>query len=94
MHTGNGEEVLKIIYRKPPPLLILNIMMPRKTGDEVLRGLSKSGVEFPILFITGCLKSKEQAFPKLRIPAESFEFMTKPFTVEKFLSEVEALIST
>jgi CheY-like chemotaxis protein len=38
--AGDGEAALEQINRYTPSLLILNMIMPRKTGAEVLRELS------------------------------------------------------
>jgi len=92
IHAGDGDEALDIIYSEPPSLLILNMVMPRKRGDEVLRNLSKSEMRLPILVISGYFKSKGQVAAAAQVSEEFFEFMNKPFPTGEFLSKVEALL--
>lgn len=37
----DGEEALDLIYKKKPDLIFLDIMMPKKTGIEVLEQIKK-----------------------------------------------------
>ena len=41
VHARNGEEVLSLVEEKKPDLIILDLMMPLKTGFEVLAELKK-----------------------------------------------------
>lgn len=41
LHAHNGEEALKLLIEKKPDLVILDLMMPLKTGFEVLQDLQK-----------------------------------------------------
>ncbi len=40
--AGNGEEALAIAQQQNPDLMLLDLMMPRIAGDEVLRRLRNS----------------------------------------------------
>jgi DNA-binding response OmpR family regulator len=42
LHAHNGEEALSLLLSKKPDLVILDLMMPLKTGFEVLEEVSKS----------------------------------------------------
>ncbi len=41
VHAHNGEEVLTLVEEKKPDLIILDLMMPLKTGFEVLAELKQ-----------------------------------------------------
>ena len=41
VHAHNGEEVLDLVVQHTPDLIILDLMMPLKTGFEVLSELKK-----------------------------------------------------
>lgn len=43
IHVQNGEEALSRIPEEKPDLVILDLMMPLKTGFEVLQGLKDRG---------------------------------------------------
>ena len=94
VHAENGVEALQFIHRKPSSLLILNMMMPRMGGAEVLHELSKGGMRIPKLVMSGYYKTKEQVAADARVPEEFFEFMNKPFPMGDFLGKVEVLLSS
>ncbi len=45
LHAHNGEEVLKILTTEKPDLMLLDLMMPLKTGFEVLTEIKENGTE-------------------------------------------------
>lgn len=45
IHANNGEEALKMLMEKKPDLVILDLMMPLKSGFEVLEQIGKEGTE-------------------------------------------------
>ena len=70
-------------------LLILDVMLPKKTGYEVCRELRQSGVDTAILMLT----AKTQVVDKvvgLRLGAD--DYLSKPFHPAELLARVEALL--
>ena len=49
--ANDGDETLKSIEEKSPDLLVLDIMMPKKNGFEVLEILRKNN-KFPVIILT------------------------------------------
>jgi DNA-binding response OmpR family regulator len=50
MHAHNGEEALKLLVMEKPDLVILDLMMPLKTGFEVLQEVrAMSDKKIPII---------------------------------------------
>ena len=41
IHANNGEEAIKMLFAEKPDLVILDLMMPLKTGFEVLEHIQK-----------------------------------------------------
>jgi len=91
--AGDGEPTLKHINRHTPLFLILNMNMPRIVGAEVLQELSDRDERFPILVISGYVKSKEHVSELGKISKDRFEFLNKPFKVKDFLETVEKMTS-
>ena len=73
----NGMVALKIAGRKPPDLILLDIMMPGMDGYEVCRQLkSDSGTaNIPVIFLSGDQDSSSKA-KGLELGAA--DFVTKP----------------
>ena len=69
-------------------LIILDVMLPRLDGFEVLRVLRKDGVHTPILMLTA-----RSAIPDkvAGLNGGADDYMTKPFDVEELLARVGAL---
>ena len=90
--ASDGEEALEHINKHIPSFLILNMMMPRKTGGEVLKELSNRDERFPILAISGYVESKKQVSKLGQIPEDRFEFMKKPFKIEEMVEVVKKML--
>ncbi len=52
--ANDGEEGLKVALEKQPDLILLDIMMPKKSGHEVLAELRKDkwGEKVPVIVLT------------------------------------------
>jgi adenylate cyclase len=53
--AADGEEVLEVMRREPnggPDILLLDAMLPRKSGIDALRELRAEGVTTPVLIVS------------------------------------------
>lgn len=51
--AGDGQEVVdKVDVASPPDILLLDAMMPGKSGIDALRELRAAGVETPVLIVS------------------------------------------
>lgn len=52
--ASDGQEVVEAVHRAvaPPDLLLLDAMMPRKSGIEALQQLREEGIETPALIVS------------------------------------------
>ncbi|MCR5689112.1 MAG: response regulator transcription factor [Clostridiales bacterium] len=69
-------------------LIILDVMMPKLDGFEVVRILRKDGVNTPILMLTAKTTVRDKV-TGLNYGAD--DYMTKPFDTEELLARVGAL---
>ena len=61
--AGDGEEGLAKIIANPPDLVLLDLVMPKKDGFEVLEGIKEKGLQVPVLVFStlGQMKDVERA---------------------------------
>ena len=91
-HTDScedGEAGLAQAMAQPYDLIILDVMLPKKSGFDVCRKLRQSGMQTPILMLT----ARNQVVDKvvgLQIGAD--DYLTKPFDMMELLARIEALL--
>jgi two-component system alkaline phosphatase synthesis response regulator PhoP len=70
-------------------LIVLDVMLPSKSGFDVAKALRKNGVLTPILMLTARteLNNKLQGFK-----AGADDYLTKPFEPPELLVRIEALL--
>ncbi|WP_448382161.1 response regulator [Desulfosoma sp.] len=83
-----GSAALRAAAKKPPDIILLDILMPHMDGFEVCRRLKADPVlgKIPVLFITALTDGDH----KLRgFEAGGVDYVTKPFEEREVLSRVE-----
>lgn len=96
--TTKSMEVADLLAQEPVDLLILDFMMPEKTGLEVFEEVKRTGRPLPILFLTGYVQVFEMdTEAKLRFWREQFtdgltDVLYKPFDNAVLVEKVEGLI--
>lgn len=90
--VANGYEALTEIYRRPPDVAILDIIMPLMTGYQVCRILKNHQrfQEIPVIMFT-TLEDREKEFRAFQTGADAY--LQKPVDVERLVAEIERLIS-
>jgi two-component system, OmpR family, alkaline phosphatase synthesis response regulator PhoP len=85
--SSDGESGLERAAREPFDLVLLDVMLPRLNGFDVLRELRKRGAEMPVIMLT----AKGQVVDKvvgLKLGAD--DYVTKPFEMVELLARIEA----
>jgi DNA-binding response OmpR family regulator len=85
----DGETGLRSVSDNTPELLILDIMLPKKSGFDVLRELRTSGQRFPILILTA---RSQESDVVLGFDFGADDYVTKPFSTAELLARVRALL--
>jgi two-component system alkaline phosphatase synthesis response regulator PhoP len=85
----NGEDALERATRNHFGLIILDIMLPGKSGLEVCQELRQRGFSMPILMLTARTQMADKV-KGLKIGAD--DYLTKPFEMPELLARVEALL--
>ena len=86
---ADGEAALVAYREKRPDLLILDVMMPKKSGWDVLLEIRERDRHLPIMMLTA-KSSESDKVQGLGIGAD--DYMTKPFGVRELRARVAALL--
>ncbi len=88
----DGEEALEKIGREKPDLVLLDIVMPKMDGLEVLSEVKKDPVlkEIPIIMITAKGQKLDEDKGR-RLGAE--DYIIKPFSPSHLLRKIEEIVA-
>jgi len=85
----DGEEGLARLHQKSFDVIILDVMMPKLNGFEVLEQLRQSGITTPVLMLTALNQAADQV-RGLRAGAD--DYLSKPFDLDILHARLEALV--
>ncbi len=87
----DGEEALYLTNQNIYDLIILDLMIPKVNGIDVLKTMRNCNVETPVLILTAkeSLDDKVEAFT---IGAN--DYLTKPFYMEELVARIYAILRT
>lgn len=86
--ASNGYEGLRQLYQHRPDLVISDVMMPGMDGYEFCH-LVRQACDVSIMLITGVEQEEDKV---KRLSRDIDSYMMKPFRMQEFLSQVEALL--
>ena len=91
VHARDGFEAMRIVHERAPDLVVLDVMMPFISGDEVYHALrSEHATRYvPIIFLTGQGSTREKA---RRLLAGADDYVTKPFEIDELVARVSAVL--
>ena len=85
--AGDGQEGIDMALRESPDLVVVDMMMPRKSGFLVLEELKGGGVSSPkVIMITANGGGRHRAYAET-LGAD--DYLVKPFSMEQLLASVE-----
>ncbi len=87
---GDGADALQVIQSAQPDLVILDVMLPGKSGMDILRDLRALDDmrDLPVLMLTARGQSRDREMAE---NAGVSRFMTKPFSNAEVLTAVRDL---
>ena len=86
---ADGEEALAAFAERRPDLLLLDVMMPRRSGFDVCAEVRRRDAAVPILFLTAKSGEADQVIG-LGLGAD--DYVAKPFRVRVLLARVAAAL--
>ncbi len=89
----DGQEALDALRREKPRLVLLDVMMPRKTGFEVCQELRADDALKDTLVLMLTAKGRDTDVAKgLGVGADAY--MTKPFSTKELVNKVREMLAT
>lgn len=86
----DGNAGLAIAERENPDLIVLDMMMPKKSGFLVLEKLKgRPGGLIPTIMITGNEGSRHRAYAEM---LGVRDYIRKPFAMEKLVKSIEKIL--
>ena len=87
--ASDGEEGLRLATRGDHDLMILDVMLPKKSGLDVCKELRANGSRAPIIMLTARGHEIDKIVG-LKLGAD--DYVTKPFSFMELLARVEAVL--
>ncbi|MGB0155051.1 MAG: response regulator transcription factor [Verrucomicrobiales bacterium] len=85
----DGGEAIQGISETLPDLIVLDVMLPNRSGYEIATELRKGGCRVPILMLTA---KGEEMDKVVGLNAGADDYVTKPFGLNELLARIRALL--
>jgi DNA-binding response OmpR family regulator len=87
--AADGELGLELALDKTPDLILLDVMMPKMNGFEVLEELKRRDIEIPVIMLT----AKGEEIDKVQgLKMGADDYVTKPFGLKELLARIQAVL--
>jgi len=85
--SEEGTQAIEMVKEHKPDLMLLDIMLPGKSGYDIMDELRKEKYTFPVIMLT----AKDQEPDKVKgLSLGADDYLTKPFGVKELLARIEA----
>jgi DNA-binding response OmpR family regulator len=85
----NGEEALRKIEKSPPDLIVLDVLMPKIDGREVLRHLRQADDWTPVILLTQVGEASERA---MALEEGADDYLNKPFDPHELVARIRSVL--
>ncbi len=85
---ADGEAVLNTIRKESPELVILDVMLPKKDGLEVLKEI-RAASKVPVIMLTA---KGEEADRVVGLELGADDYLPKPFSPRELLARIQAVL--
>ena len=87
--AADGEEGLNAVLHMKYDLVVLDILLPKMDGREVLKRIRSTDVQTPVIFLTA-KDSEGDIVHGLNLGAD--DYLTKPFSFNELLARIQAIL--
>lgn len=85
----NGEQALSQVESTPPDLIVLDVLMPKVDGREVLRHLRQAGDWTPVILLTQVGEASERA---MALEEGADDYLNKPFDPHELVARIRSVL--
>lgn len=87
--ASSAEEGQDSLAKQVPDLIVLDLMLPGRSGHEFCRALRSSGNDVPILMLSALADEGDRV---LGFELGADDYVTKPFSLKELVARVRALL--
>ncbi|MCS7209687.1 MAG: response regulator transcription factor [Fimbriimonadales bacterium] len=84
----NAEDALQLFHRYPPHLVILDVMLPSRSGFDLCR-IIRQHSQTPVLFLTA-RAAEEDKIRGFELGAD--DYLVKPFSVAELIARIRSIL--
>ncbi len=89
VHAETGKDGLALALKEPPLLVVLDLMLPDTSGEEVCLKLKETHPEVPVIMLTA-KASEEERVAGFALGAD--DYVVKPFSPRELVFRVKAVL--
>lgn len=87
--ASDGISGITMAYRYMPDLILLDLMLPEKSGIEICKELRNNNIDIPIIMLTAKSKEEDRV---LGLDIGADDYISKPFGIKELVSRVKAVL--
>lgn len=80
---------ITMVHKEKPDLILLDIMLPGKSGYEICRELREEGNDIPIIMITA---KTEEVDKVMGLEYGADDYISKPFGIREMMARIKAVL--
>ena len=86
--AADGDEAIQMFHAHHPDLVLLDLMLPKKSGFEVLEQIRRTA-QVPVILLT----ARGQETDKVRgLRGGADDYVTKPFGLQELFARIDAVM--
>lgn len=86
--TNDGKDIEAIINEKKPDIILLDVMLPDKSGFDILRDVQRT-IDIPIIMLTA---KGEEVDKVIGLEMGADDYITKPFSVRELVARIRTVL--
>lgn len=88
-HVNDGEQGLQAIFQADHDLVVLDLMLPKLNGYDVLRQAREQGITTPVIILSAKVDLQDRL---IGFDVGADDYLPKPFFVEELAARIKAVL--